>query len=161
MHKLLRITLLALPLAGGVAWAQGSGTSGSAGAPSSASPPPMGVDTRTPLQKEAGRVDDTTPVLPGDATKPAEVPKAVPPERSGLPDATGTTPGTTTPGTTTPGTTTPGTEPSGKQTPEQKGAKSGEPTLERKLDRDQTKDTSKTENQQDSDLRKDQLNGDK
>ena len=78
MYKSLRIALFALPLAGGVAWAQGSGTSGSAGAPTTTSTtPPVTNDTRTPLQQKAGRVDDTTPTLPGDATKPTQVPNTV------------------------------------------------------------------------------------
>jgi hypothetical protein len=88
MYKLLRITLFALPLAGGAAWAQGSGTSGSAGAPGTATPPSVTDDTRTPLQQKAGRIDDTTPTLPGDATKPVDVPKTVPESNStGLPDS--------------------------------------------------------------------------
>ncbi|HEY2745160.1 MAG TPA: hypothetical protein VGL86_11075 [Polyangia bacterium] len=77
MYKLIRIALFALPLAGGAAWAQGSGTSGSAGAPGSETTPPVTDDTRTPTQEKAGRIDDTTPALPGDATKPTRVPNTV------------------------------------------------------------------------------------
>jgi len=77
MYKLLRIALFAMPLAGGAAWAQGSGTSGSAGAPGANATPPVTNDTRTPLQQKAGRIDDTTPALPGDATKPTQVPNTV------------------------------------------------------------------------------------
>jgi hypothetical protein len=94
MYKLLRIALFAVPLAGGAAWAQGSGTSGSAGAPAANPTPPVTDDTRTPLQQKAGRIDDTTPALPGDATKPTQVPNtneqsntpAVPDKKSTLPD---------------------------------------------------------------------------
>ena len=88
MNRLLRITLLALPLAGGAAWAQGSGTSGSAGAPGDSASSPATNDTRTPLQQKAGRMDDTTPAMPGDATKPADVPNTVPESnRTGIPEA--------------------------------------------------------------------------
>src|SRR5262245_47826866 len=84
MYKLLRIALFAAPFVGGAAWAQGSGTSGSAGAPgTSATPPSVTDDTRTPLQQKAGRIDDTTPTLPGDATKPMQVPNTV--EESNVP----------------------------------------------------------------------------
>ncbi len=77
MYKLIRIALFALPLAGGAAFAQGSGTSGSAGAPAGSDTPPVTDDTRTPVQEKAGRIDDTTPALPGDATKPTRVPNTV------------------------------------------------------------------------------------
>lgn len=86
MYKLIRIAIFALPFAGGVAWAQGSGTSGSAGAPGADTPPPVTDDTRTPVQEKAGRIDDTTPALPGDATKPTRVPNTV--EESNTPPAT-------------------------------------------------------------------------
>jgi hypothetical protein len=88
MFRLFRITLFALPLAGGVAWAQGSGTSGSAGAPGAVTPPVTGdTDTRTAPQQKAGRLDDTTPALPGDATKPVDIPNTVrESDRAGLPD---------------------------------------------------------------------------
>ena len=77
MYKMIRIALFALPLAGGVAWAQSSGTSGSSGFPGDNNTPPATNDTRTPIQEKAGRIDDTTPVLPGDATKPTRVPNTV------------------------------------------------------------------------------------
>jgi hypothetical protein len=89
MYKLLRIALFAAPLAGGVAWAQGSGTSGWAPAPGMLTPP-VTDDTRTPLQQKAGRIDDTTPVLPGDATKPVDIPNTVPESnRAGIPEKKG------------------------------------------------------------------------
>ena len=57
--------------------------SGSAGAPGSTGRrPPVTDDTRTPLQQKAGRIDDTTPALPGDATKPADIPNTVPESES-------------------------------------------------------------------------------
>ena len=95
MYKLLRIALFALPLAGGAAFAQGSGTSGSAGAPGATMTPPVTNDTRTPLQQKAGRTDDTAPAMPGDATKPSDIPNTVPEsDRTAMPDTTGmTTPG--------------------------------------------------------------------
>jgi hypothetical protein len=92
MYKLLRIAALALPLGGGVALAQGSGTNGSAGAPDIV--PPMGStgtnDTRTPMQKRAGALDDgTSPAVPGDATRPRSLPETAPmSDRPGLPDDT-------------------------------------------------------------------------
>jgi hypothetical protein len=87
MYKLLRMALLSLPLAGGVAFAQASGTGGTAGVN------PEGgagtTDTRTPTQKRAGQVDTLPPAVPGDATsKPMGVPSTVPDsDRSGLPDS--------------------------------------------------------------------------
>lgn len=90
MYKLIRIAIFALPLAGGAAWAQGSGTSGSAGAPGADTPPPVTDDTRTPVQEKAGRIDDTTPALPGDATKPTRVPNTV--EESNTPPLAPSTP---------------------------------------------------------------------
>ena len=87
MYKLIRIALFALPLTAGAAWAQGSGTSGSSGAPGSQVTPPVTDDTRTPLQQKAGRIDDTTPALPGDATKPVDIPNTVKDSnRSGMPE---------------------------------------------------------------------------
>lgn len=96
MYKLLRMAVFALPLAlGGVALAQGSGTSGSAGAPgTNANSPSVTGDTRTPVQQKAGKVDETTPELPGDATKPSEIPDTVPQsDTTGLPGTGMTTPG--------------------------------------------------------------------
>jgi hypothetical protein len=92
MYKLIRMAVFALPLAGGVAWAQASGTSGSAGAPGSAMTPPVTDDTRTPMQQRAGRLDDTAPApaLPGDATKPVDIPNRVE-DKSTTPDTSGTT----------------------------------------------------------------------
>lgn len=141
MYKLLRIALLTLPLTGGVALAQGSGTSGSAGAPGSNVTPPVTDDTRTPLQQKAGRIDDTTPVLPGDATKPAEIPGTVKESNApALPDSTD------------------------KKTHKTKTLGKDESTLERKsdvVDHDKTPDTTKMDNKADSDAQKDQLNSDK
>jgi len=139
MYKLLRIALFTAPLAGGVAWAQGSGTSGSAAAPGSPSQSVTG-DTRTPVQQKAGRIDDTTPALPGDATKPIDVPNTVrDSDRSGVPDATGMT--------------TPGSQSTDKKVHKRKGA----------IESDKTKsDTTKIENKSsDTDLQRDQLDSDK
>jgi hypothetical protein len=137
MYKLLRIALFALPLAGGTALAQGSGTSGSAGAPGTNMTPPVTDDTRTPLQQKAGRIDDTTPVLPGDATKPAEIPGTVKESNApALPESTD------------------------KKTHKTKTLNKDESTLERKSDV-VDHDTSKMDNKVDSDLNKDQLNSDK
>ena len=93
MYKLLRMAVLSLPLAGGMAYAQGSGTNGSAGAVDGTQAP-MGTqgttDTRTPMQKRAGELDDTTaaPAVPGDATKPRSVPETAPmSDRAGLPES--------------------------------------------------------------------------
>lgn len=152
MYRLLRIALFAAPLVGGVAWAQASGTSGSAGAPGSVTPPPVTDDTRTPLQQKAGRLDDTTPVLPGDATKPADIPNTVKDsDRPGMPDASGMT--------------TPGSQATDKKVHKRKGAtqapspKSDESTLDRKSDVDH--DATRMQNKLDSDLNKDQLDSDK
>ncbi|MDB4968650.1 MAG: hypothetical protein JWN44_4339 [Myxococcales bacterium] len=99
MFKLLRMALFAMPLASGVAFAQGSGTSGSAGAPGTAgtgtATATVPDDTRSPTQQKAGKIDDTMPALPGDATKPVDIPNTVPKsDRSGMPDTTDmTTPG--------------------------------------------------------------------
>jgi hypothetical protein len=90
MYKLLRMAVFTMPLVGGVAWAQGSGTSGSAGAPGTmGTTPSVTDDTRTPTQKKANGLDDTMPALPGDATKPVDIPNTVPKsDRSGMPDTT-------------------------------------------------------------------------
>ncbi|MGZ3438736.1 MAG: hypothetical protein ACXVDD_04450 [Polyangia bacterium] len=145
MYKLLRIALFALPLAGGAAWAQGSGTSGSAGAPGTITPP-VTDDTRTPLQQKAGRIDDTTPAMPGDATKPADIPNPVKQsDRAGMPESTDIN--------------TPSGQPTGKKGQKQEPIKRDESTLERKSDT--TNDTTKMDNKLDSDMRKDQLNSDK
>jgi hypothetical protein len=146
MYKLLRIALFTAPLAGGVAWAQGSGTSGSAAAPGN---PSQSVtdDTRTPVQQKAGRIDDTTPALPGDATKPVDVPNTVrDSDRSGVPDATGMT--------------TPGSQATDKKV-HKRGTKSDQSTIERKsntIDNDTTKIQNKSS---DTDLKRDQLDSDK
>ena len=142
MYKLLRIALLAAPLGGGVAWAQASGTSGSA----AAFPPPVTSDTRTPMQQRAGRLDDTQPALPGDATRPMDVPNTVPDSnRTGMPD-TGT-------GLTTPGTSDE-TAPKPKSVPPR-----DESQIERRSDVDH--DTSSLHNKLDSDTTRDQLDSDK
>lgn len=89
MYKLIRIALVALPLGAGAAWAQGSGTSGSAGAVGDPGTlkPPVNDDTRTPTQKKAGRIDEATPAVPGDATRPEDVPNTVPEsDRSAMPE---------------------------------------------------------------------------
>jgi hypothetical protein len=89
MYKLLRIALVIAPLASGAAWAQGSGTSGSAGAPGTLTPP-LGDDTRTPLQQKAQQLDEATRPLPGDATTPTNIPNTVPrSDRAGMPDNSG------------------------------------------------------------------------
>jgi hypothetical protein len=140
MYKLLRIALFAAPLAGGAAWAQASGTSGSAGAPGTIIPP-VTDDTRTPLQQKAGRLDDTQPVLPGDATKPADIPNTnKDSDRTAMPDSSA---------------------PENKTAPPATGAPKNpdESTLPRKSDADQ--DATKMENKVDSDLKKDQLDSDK
>jgi hypothetical protein len=75
MLRLLRISAFALPLvAGGAVFAQGSGTSGSAGAPGTATDQAAApTDTRTPEQEKAGTIDDQAPAaVPGDATQPYE-----------------------------------------------------------------------------------------
>jgi hypothetical protein len=139
MYKLLRIALFTAPLVGGVAWAQGSGTSGSAAAPGN---PSQSVtdDTRTPVQQKAGRIDDTTPALPGDATKPVEVPNTVrDSDRTGVPDATGMT--------------TPGSQSTDKKVHKRKDAVESNTTKS---------DTTKIENKStDTDLQRDQLDSDK
>jgi hypothetical protein len=96
MYKWLRMGLFALPLVGGVAWAQGgNGSAGSAVAGS------VTDDTRTPLQQKAGRIDDTTPAMPGDATKPADIPNTNPEsDRSAMPNSTGSPLGQPPPGDT-------------------------------------------------------------
>lgn len=150
MYKWIRIALFALPFAGGAAFAQGSGTSGSAGAPGSVNPPPVTNDTRTPMQEKAGRIDDTTPALPGDATKPIDVPNTVrDSNRNAMPDTTGMT--------------TPGSQSTDKKVHKRKGAepKVDESTLPRKSDVVDHDTTSKTPNKLDSDLNKDQLDSDK
>ena len=136
MYKLLRIALLAAPLAGGVAWAQGSGTSGSAPAPGKMTPP-VTDDTRTPLQQKAGRIDDTTPVLPGDATKPADILNTVPESNTtGLPDRN-------------------------KKMHKPTGAKSDESMLPRRTDPIDRDATTNMQNKSDGDLQHDQLDSDK
>jgi hypothetical protein len=145
MYKLLRIALFAAPLAGGAAWAQGSGTSGSAGAPGSAVPPQVTDDTRTPMQQKAGRLDDnTSPVVPGDATKPMPAPDRVEEGQQGkqLPDSSGMT-------------APPEKGPSDK-TLEQPGAEPAPSDTNKP-----PSDTSKMENKLDSDTSKDQLDSDK
>lgn len=148
MYKLVRIALFTAPLVGGVAWAQASGTSGSAGAPGG---PSQSVtdDTRTPLQQKAGRIDDTTPALPGDATKPVDIPDTVrDSDRTGVPDATGMT--------------TPGSQATDQKVHKRRGAVRSEPA---KTHDDTTKlhdDTTKIQNKSsDSDLQRDQLDSDK
>jgi hypothetical protein len=146
MYKLIRIALFAAPLAGGVAWAQASGTSGSAGAPGH-NTPPVTNDTRTPLQQKAGRLDDTTPVLPGDATKPIDIPNTVQESnRTGMPDSSGMTPDTA----------------AEKKAHKTKGAakkNADESALPKKSDVDH--DATRMQNKVDSDLNKDQLDCDK
>lgn len=157
MYKLLRMAVFALPLAGGAAWAQASGTSGSAGAPGSAMTPPVTDDTRTPLQHRAGRMDDTAPALPGDATKPVEVPNRVE-ERSATPDTTDMT--------------TPGSGATDKKVHKtRKSTTTDESRIERKsdstLDTDRndnagkSDDTTKMENKSLDNGARDQLNSDK
>ncbi len=153
MYKMLRMALFALPLAGGAAWAQASGTSGSAGAPGSAMTPPVTDDTRTPTQQRAGRLDDTAPALPGDATKPVEVPNRVE-ERSSGPDVANPQPDTS-------GMTTPGSEATDKKVHKRRGA--DEKRIERKSDveHQSTESTSKIENKSIDNSTRDQLDSDK
>jgi hypothetical protein len=146
MYKLLRIGLFALPLAGGAAWAQGA-----RGTPIV---PPVTDDTRTPLQQKAGRLDDTTPALPGDATKPSDIPNTVPKsDRTGLPeDASGAMPAQ------------PEEKPQEEKKPQPRTlprSKVDESTLERKSDVDH--DSTKMQNKlNESDLgTRDELNSDK
>ncbi|HEX8951012.1 MAG TPA: hypothetical protein VF945_04165 [Polyangia bacterium] len=128
------MALFALPLAGGAAWAQGSGTSGSAGAPGGTTQPSVTDDTRTPTQQKAGRVDDAQP-LPGDATRPIEVPGAVPESpRSGMPDAMGVPPAP---------------------------PKVDESTLPRRSDADHDPTAPTSDDKRGGDLSKDQLDSDK
>jgi hypothetical protein len=175
MYKLIRMAVFALPLAGGVAWAQASGTSGSAGAPGSAMTPPVTDDTRTPTQQRAGRLDDTAPApaLPGDATKPVDIPnrvedKATTPDTTDrtAPDTSKTTPDTskTTPGTSndTSGMTTPG---SGATDETIHKRSTDETQIERKsdttLDNDRRDSSSKIDDKSNNDVNKDQLDSDK
>jgi hypothetical protein len=147
MYKLLRIALFALPLAGGAAWAQGSGTSGSAGAPGTQVTPPVTDDTRTPVQQKAGRIDDTTPAMPGDATKPVDIPNTVKESnRAGMPEGTDMN--------------TPGSQATDKKTHKRKVIKHDESSIERKSDA-VDHDTTKMDHKLDSDTQKDQLNSDK
>jgi hypothetical protein len=84
MYKLLRIAALALPLAGGVAWAQASGTNGS-GTGAKVDDSTGTKDTRTATQKRAGAADSA---LPGDGTKPMGAPDTAPmSDRAGMPDS--------------------------------------------------------------------------
>ena len=155
MFKLIRIALFALPLAGGAAFAQGSGTSGPAGAPGSATAP-VTNDTRTPMQEKAGRIDDTSPALPGDATKPVEVPNTVDQSnRNGMPDTTDMT----TPGSQS--TDQKVHKPEGAQPKSDESAqpKSDESTLPKKSDVNH--DATKMQNRLDSDTTRDQLDSDK
>jgi hypothetical protein len=91
MYKLLRMAVFALPLAGGVALAQGSAANSPGNAPDAVTP--MGTqgttDTRTPMQKRAGELDDNAATaVPGDATKPRNVPETVPmSDRAGMPES--------------------------------------------------------------------------
>lgn len=88
MYKLLRIAVFVVPLGAGAAWAQGSGTSGSAGTPGGTMMPSPTDDTRTPLQQKAQQVDDATPALPGDATRATNIPNTAPSsDRAGLPES--------------------------------------------------------------------------
>ena len=64
MYRLLRIAVVLAPLGGGAAWAQGSGTSGSAGAPGGTLTPPLSGDTRTPMQQKAQQLDEEMPAPP-------------------------------------------------------------------------------------------------
>ena len=147
MYKLLRIALFALPLAGGAAWAQGSGTSGSAGAPGNNLNPPVTDDTRTPLQQKAGRIDDTTPAMPGDATKPVDIPNTVKDSnRSGMSEGTDMN--------------TPGSQATDKKVHKRRTIKRDESTFERKSDV-VNHDTTKMDDKLDGDAHKDQLNSDK
>jgi hypothetical protein len=149
MFKLLRIGVFALPLVAGTAWAQGSGTSGSSGGPTVT--PPVTNDTRTPLQQKAGKLDDTVPALPGDATQPTDIPNTVKDsDRSAMPDSTGMT---------TPGSGATDQKVQKKQrTPPPPKSKSDESTLERKSDVEH--DATKIDNRA-VDPTKDQLNSDK
>jgi hypothetical protein len=105
MYKLLRMALLTLPLGGGMAWAQGSATGGTAGAPAGVNPEGGAgtTDTRTPTQKRAGQTDTLPPAVPGDATtKPMGVPPTAPEsDRAGLPDSASKPDTATKPDTTT------------------------------------------------------------
>jgi hypothetical protein len=91
MYKLLRMAVLALPLTGGVALAQGSAVNGPGNAPDPVTP--LGTqgttDTRTPTQKRAGELDDNAATaVPGDATKPRNVPETAPmSDRAGMPES--------------------------------------------------------------------------
>ena len=152
MFKLIRIALFALPLAGGAVLAHASGTSNSAGAAGSVTPPATG-DTRTPTQEKAGRIDDTMPALPGDATKPIEPPNtAEPSNRNGMPDTTGMT--------------TPGSEATDKQVHRPKGAtdQSATPPVDESAlpkKSDTTHDSTATDHKLDRDTTRDQLDSDK
>jgi hypothetical protein len=158
MYKLLRMAAFTLPLAGGVAWAQGSGTSGSAGAPGTmGTTPSVTDDTRTPTQQKANKLDDTMPALPGDATKPVDIPNTVPKsDRSGMPDSTDMT--------------TPGSGATDKKVHKKRSTttktKTDESSLERKsdIDHDTTRMKSKSPDtplDTTPDATRDQLNSDK
>ena len=85
MFKLLRMTLLSLPLAGGVALAQSTPVDG----PQAINPTAATgtTDTRTPTQKTAGDIDTGNGAVPGDLVPGNGVRTAPMSDRAGLPDS--------------------------------------------------------------------------
>jgi hypothetical protein len=84
MYKLLRMTLLSLPLAGGVALAQSTPLDGPQQvAPTAATGT---TDTRTPTQKRAGDIDVGNGTVPSDLVPGNGIRTAPMSDRSGLPD---------------------------------------------------------------------------
>ena len=84
MYKLLRMTLLSLPLAGGVALAQSAPVDGPQGInPTGATGT---TDTRTPTQKTASDIDSGNGSVPGDLVPGNGVRTAPLSNTAGVPD---------------------------------------------------------------------------
>jgi hypothetical protein len=98
MYKLLRMTLLSLPLAGGVALAQSTPVDGPQQIVPTASA--QTTDTRTPTQKTAGSIDTGNGSVPSDLVPGNGIRTAPMSERAGMPDPK-TTDSTTTSTTVT------------------------------------------------------------
>ncbi len=93
MFKLLRMTLLSLPLAGGVALAQSAPLDGPQGINPTAGTGT--TDTRTPTQKTAGDIDTGNGSAPSDLVPGGGVRTAPMSNTSGMPDSKQTDSSTT------------------------------------------------------------------
>lgn len=89
MYKLLRMTLLSLPLAGGVALAQSTPVDGPQQVVPTASA--QTTDTRTPTQKTAGSIDTGNGSVPSDLVPGNGIRTAPMSDRAGMPDSKSTT----------------------------------------------------------------------